>query len=225
MTSATKTLAIFDLDRTITVHGTFTPWLLRIVARYPLKALLVPLILGAMIGYKLKAISRKRLKEIMLGLIAAGVPGKTLGAITDQFIADWFPERCRPGALSAIKNHLAAGDAAMIATASNTVYVNAIAAKLGIPFVVATGTETTPDGAVTGTIPGPNCYGKDKLDMLTAAIAQHGLSDRKTVFYSDHHTDLPVLLWADEGIAINPNARLRAEAATHGLKVVDWGLP
>ena len=137
MTSATKTLAIFDLDRTITVHGTFTPWLLRIVARYPLKALLVPLILGAMIGYKLKAISRKRLKEIMLGLIAAGVPGKTLGAITDQFIADWFPERCRPGALSAIKNHLAAGDAAMIATASNTVYVNAIAAKLGIPFVVS----------------------------------------------------------------------------------------
>jgi HAD superfamily hydrolase (TIGR01490 family) len=218
-------LAIFDMDRTITVHGTFTPFLARIVRRHPGRLIHLPAIAAAAIGYKLKQLTRKELKEAMLRRIVAGVPAADITDAVTEFVAAWIPSRCRPGALQAIADHRAAGDAIMLATASTDLYVRAIAAKLGADHVVATATELAPDGTVTGRIPGENCYGEAKLAMVKAAVAAAGLQDRPTVFYSDHHTDLPVMRWATEGVAVNPNAKLAKAARAEGFRIVDWGRP
>jgi HAD superfamily hydrolase (TIGR01490 family) len=212
-------IAIFDLDRTITTHGTFTPWLLRFVPRRPWVLLAVPFILLAAIAYKLKLVTRKGLKQIMLKCVTSGVSADEVARVNADFVRSWIPHRCRPGALAAIAAHQAVGDTIVIATASNDVHAKPIAEALGVSHVVATRAELDGAGRLTGRILGPNCYGADKLDMIKAAVS---VGDAKTISYSDHHSDLPMLEWTDTGVAVNPNAKLRAIAEKRGMEVRDW---
>jgi len=214
-------IAVFDLDRTVTTHGTFSPWLLGFVRRQPWRILALPIILIAASAYKLKLITRKQLKQVMLTCIAAGQPAGVIAAVNDEFVASWIPHRCRPGALDAIATHQKNGDIVVLATASNDIHVLPIARALGIEKVVATRAEVDGQGRLTGRILGPNCYGADKLDMVKAAL---GPVTDATIAYSDHHSDWPLLTWAGEGVAVNPNAKLRARAQAHGMPVRDWNL-
>jgi len=212
-------IAVFDLDRTITTHGTFTPWLLGFVKRRPWRLLALPVVLGAAIAYKLKFLTRKDLKQIMLKAVVAGLPAEEIARVNNEFVSSWIPRRCRAGALQAIAMHRANGDQIVLATASNDVHAIPLAKALGIDVVVATRAEMLPDGRLTGRILGPNCYGPDKLDMIKAAV---NVGTAKTIAYSDHHSDLPMLAWAGQGVAVNPNAKLRALAQKNGMEVRDW---
>jgi len=212
-------IAIFDLDRTVTDRGTFTPWLMYFVRRQPWRLFFLPVVLAAALGYKLKLLTRKGLKEVMLKCIVAGQDPSAVNEVNAAFVAAWIPDRCRPGALAAIAAHRKAGHAIVLATASNDVHAVPIAKALGIQRVVATQAEVDAGGRLTGRILGPNCYGTDKLIMVQAAL---GAATEQTVVYSDHHTDWPLLRWAGKGVAVNPTAKLRALAAAHGMSIVDW---
>ncbi len=217
-------IAVFDLDRTITTHGTFTPWLLRFVKRRPWRLITVPFILGAAIAYKLKLLTRKDLKQVMLKCVTAGAPASEVAAVNDEFVRAWIPRKCRLGALTQIVQHKQNGDVIVLATASNDIHAVPIAKALGIEHVVATRAEVDANGGLTGRILGPNCYGADKLDMIKAALAAKAatFTDAKTVAYSDHHSDLPMLEWAGQGVAVNPNAKLRAIAEKRGMEIRNW---
>ena len=53
------------MDRTVTRHATYTPFLLHCaMRRAPWRLLLLPLVVGSMLAYVLKLIDRGRLKEI-----------------------------------------------------------------------------------------------------------------------------------------------------------------
>ncbi len=214
-------IAIFDLDRTVTTHGTFSPWLLGFVRRQPWRLIVLPVILIAALAYKLQLLTRKQLKQVMLRCVVAGQNPAMVAEVNAAFVASWIPRRCRPGALNAIAEHLRNGDKVVLATASNDVHAVPIARALGIEHVVATRAEIAPDGTLTGRISGPNCYGEDKLDMVKAYL---GTVTEKTIAYSDHHSDWPLLAWADEGVAVNPNSRLRSHAASHRMSIRDWNL-
>lgn len=221
----TRRLAIYDFDRTVTTSGSFTPWLLRFIRRHPWRLIGLPVILVAAIGYKLKLVDRRGLKQLMLKLVVRGLPGSEITAVVKEFCADWIPGHCRPGALATIAAHRAAGDVLVMATASNDVYMADLARALGFDYLVATATERTADGGVTGHIPGANCYGADKLTMIGVALAPLRNLPAESISYSDHHTDLPMLAWTTKGVAVNPNSKLRKIAAERGFEVVDWGRP
>ncbi|MBL8631137.1 MAG: HAD family hydrolase [Rhodospirillaceae bacterium] len=212
-------IAVFDLDRTITTHGTFTPWLFRFIPRRPWRLIALPFILVAAIGYKLKLLTRKDLKQVMLKCVTTGVSADEVARVNDIFVRSWIPRRCRPGALKKIEEHRKNGDLIVLATASNDIHAIPIAKALGIEHVVATRAEVDAAGRLTGRILGPNCYGTDKLDMIKAAVA---VGDAKTIAYSDHHSDLPMLEWAGQGVAVNPNAKLRAIAEKRGMEICNW---
>jgi HAD superfamily hydrolase (TIGR01490 family) len=214
-------IAVFDLDRTITTHGTFTPWLLGFVRRQPWRLLALPFVLAAAVAYKLKVLSRKQLKQVMMRCVVADQPAALVADVNAEFVAAWIPHRCRPGALAAIAAHRNNGDTIVLATASNDVHVVPIAKALGIETVVATRAELDADGRMTGLILGPNCYGADKLDMVKAVLGD--VTD-KTIAYSDHHSDWPLLDWAGEGVAVNPTAKLRSRAAVQGMQIRDWNV-
>lgn len=214
-----KTIAVFDLDRTITRYATFTPWLLYFVRRRPWRLAALPVVLAAAVGYKLKLVTRKGLKEIMLKAVMAGTPAAEVTAVTEAFVKNWIPRFCRPGAMAAIAAHRAAGDMLVMATASNDVHAIPLARALGFDMVVATRAELAADGALTGRILGENCYGQAKLDMIKAAL---DVGNARTVAYSDHHSDLPFLAWATKGVAVNPTPKLRKLAKQSGMDVRDW---
>ena len=63
-------LAIYDMDRTITRSGTYTPWLMFWAwRRAPWRLLLLPFALLAGLGYAAGLVTRKRLKEINQSLL------------------------------------------------------------------------------------------------------------------------------------------------------------
>jgi len=65
--------AIYDMDRTITRHATYTPFLLHCaVKRAPWRLLLLPFVILSMLAYAAKLIDRGRLKEINQRLLLAG---------------------------------------------------------------------------------------------------------------------------------------------------------
>ena len=78
-------------------------------------------------------------------------------------------------------------------------------------------------GRLSGRIDGENCYGAEKLRRLRHEVPQlRGACH--VVAYSDSHVDLPMLRWADSGVAVNPSRRLRKQARGEDLRIVNWEL-
>ena len=219
-------LAIYDMDRTITRTGTYTPFLLHAARRLaPWRLLLVPVLLGAAWAYARKAIDRGRLKEsahaLLLGRSAASAD---LARVAESFAEQTIADNVLEGALKQIAQDRAAGRRLVLATASYRLYVAAIARRLGFEDVIATRSIIGLDDRVSARIDGENCYGPAKLRMIVSwleaqAIDRAGITVR---FYSDHASDAPVLEWADEPVAANPHDRLRRLATARGWRVVDW---
>ncbi|CAN5289809.1 hypothetical protein BH10PSE15_BH10PSE15_03950 [soil metagenome] len=111
----------------------------------------------------------------------------------------------------------------MLATASYAFYAGAIAERLGFDDVIGTGVvrET---GVLRAEIAGENCYGSAKLRMIEAWMAGQEIArgDAAIRFYSDHVSDAPTLVWADEAFAVNAHGPLRTLAGERGWPVVDW---
>ena len=226
--SEAREIAIYDMDRTITRTGTYTPFLVHAaLARAPWRLLLLPAALLAMLGYALKLMTRARLKEINQHLLL----GYTISRAELEPVTASFAERVMrlntlPGALQQIEADRAAGRRLVLATASYRLYVEAIAAKLGFDDVIATNSILGIDAQVTAKIDGENCYGPAKLRMIEAWFKAEEI-DRSQVrvrFYSDHASDAPVMEWADEAFAANPSSKMRALAGKRGWPVMEWGI-
>lgn len=221
-------IAIYDMDRTITRTGTYTPFLIHAALhRAPWRLLLLPFALLAMLGYALKLMTRARLKEINQSLLLGRhISRADLAPLTASFAERVWQLNTLPGALRQIEEDRVAGRRLVLATASYRLYVEAIAARLRFDDVIATNSIIGIDARVTAKIDGENCYGPAKLRMIEAWFAAEGV-DRSQVrvrFYSDHASDAPVMEWADEPFAANPSAKMRALADRRGWPVVDWGV-
>jgi len=219
-------LAIYDMDRTITRAGTYTPWLLFWAwHRAPWRLLLLPIAALAGLAYAAKLITRKRLKEINQTLLMGyRTDPARLAPMVEAYAKRVLERGVYPDALTQIALDKVAGRRVILATASYAFYVDALAKRFGIAEVVATRSQRDSRGSILARIDEGNCYGAGKLQMIKAHLAQAGI-DRTRVrvrFYSDHYSDLPVFDWSDEPIAVNPSAQLRAAARERGWQTIDW---
>ncbi|WP_157216051.1 HAD family hydrolase [Flavisphingomonas formosensis] len=222
---APVSVAVFDLDRTITRRGTWSPFLIAAARkRAPWRLLMVPAVIGAMGGYKLGLLSRQGLKQFMHHCMIGG----TLDRAAVQRLSDDFADRVvakevRADALTQIRREQARGARVIVASAANCFYLRAIAARLGVDDVVGTESDWTGD-CLRPKLSGENCYGKAKRDRVLAYLAAQGL-DRSRIhirFYSDDASDLPLFESVDEPIAVNPTSKLRAIAHLRGWPTLQW---
>jgi HAD superfamily hydrolase (TIGR01490 family) len=217
--------AIYDMDRTVTRHATYTPFLLHCaLRRAPLRLLLLPLVIASMLAYVLKLIDRGRLKEINHRLLLGHKRHPhELQPLVESFAARTVAANIRPGARSAIARDKAEGRRVVMATASYRLYAEAIGRLLGFDDVIGTGSIIGLDARVHAKIDGENCYGPAKLRMVTDWLEKSGLERGHIRFYSDHASDAPAFEWADEAVAVNPHDRLRRLASERAWRVEDWG--
>jgi HAD superfamily hydrolase (TIGR01490 family) len=223
-----RDLAIYDMDRTVTRTGTYTPFLLhaaRAIAPWRLAfAIAVPFTMAA---YALKLIDRRRLKELNQRLLIGGrVPRARLAPAVESFADLMVQTNIHPGALRQIEEDRKAGRRLVLATASYRFYVEPIAARLKFDDVIATGSIMGLDDIIHARIDGDNNYGPAKLRLIEAWMKKEKIArdDVKVRFYSDHVSDWPALEWADEPFAVNPSRGLKHMAAKRGWRIVDWGL-
>lgn len=219
-------VSIFDLDRTLTRIGTYTPFLIfAALHRAPWRLVLLPIWFLAIGLYGLGLLRRKPLKEFgFLLLIGRRIPNVKLTVIARNFanvmIATNIPR--------SVRQHLATekqrGAVLMLATAAPDFYAQEIATKLGFQIVVATRQERLDHGDIGFRIDGDNCYGTAKFRMVEKSWASEPLlrEANHIAFYSDSASDAPLLHWAKTGFAVNPSRRLRKLAQKHGWSILHF---
>jgi HAD superfamily hydrolase (TIGR01490 family) len=212
------------MDRTLTRHATYTPFLLHCALRQaPWRLLLLPLVMASMLAYAGRLIDRARLKEINHGLLLGHRRHPSeLKPLVDSFAEKTIAANVRPGARRAIARDKAEGRRIVMATASYRLYADAIGDLLGFDDVIGTGSIIGLDERVHAKILGENCYGPAKLRMVEDWLDKSGLKRGHVRFYSDHASDAPAFEWADEAVAVNPHARLRKLAGERGWAIEDW---
>jgi HAD superfamily hydrolase (TIGR01490 family) len=222
-----SSLAIYDMDRTVTRRATYTPFLLHCALhRAPWRLSLLPLVAVSMLAYVAKLIDRAKLKEINHRLLlGAAIHPRELRPLVESFADQQLATNIRPGARGAIARDKAEGRRLILATASYRLYADAIAERLGFDDVIGTGSIVGLDERVHAKINGENCYGPAKLRMIADWLETSGLNGAHghVRFYSDHVSDRPAFEWADEPVAVNPHGRLRRLADQRGWSIQDWG--
>ncbi|MEM7721237.1 MAG: HAD-IB family hydrolase [Pseudomonadota bacterium] len=213
--------AIFDLDRTLTRHGTWSRFVFTISRHRPSFWIRLPVYLGYGLLHVAGLIDRDGLKERMIRLFLAGRSRAELAARADAFAEAEVATGLRKGARRVVDDHKARGDRVVIASAAVDLITNPIADRLGADDAICTRLRWSEDDQLTGHLDGPSCYGSEKFRRIKATFGDKTLSGPIT-FYSDHFSDLDALLWVDTGAAVNPEPKLQAAARQHGLKIEDW---
>ena len=217
--------AIFDLDETITTRGTWGRFVSQAVGRNPIKLIGIWAHAAvAQLFYKFGRTERVFVKRGMLRWSLSGQSRANLEALAQRFAEKELSSGIRPGALAQIKKHQDAGDRVVIASAGADLIVNAIAERLGIEHVVCTKLDWN-KGVCGRNFGSANCYASGKFEMLQKRLETFDDFRRDAAhitMYSDSHSDLPCFEYADVGIAVNADMKLRRAAKVYGLATVDW---
>lgn len=146
-------------------------------------------------------------------------PPQRLAAWRRQFLARCIDPIILPAARALLDRHRGRGDTLLIITATNAFVTAPIAARLGVPHLLATEPEMH-EGRYTGRVAGVPCFQGGKVTRLDAWLQAQGETLRDSAFYSDSHNDLPLLERVDHPVAVDPDDTLRSHAAARGWPVV-----
>jgi HAD superfamily hydrolase (TIGR01490 family) len=144
--------------------------------------------------------------------------------LRERFVAEVIDPIVAPAAPALLERHRMQGDELLIITATNRFVAEPIAQLLGVDQLLATDPERV-DGRYTGAIAGIPCYREGKVRRLEQWVAEQGERPAHVTFYSDSHNDLPLLRQAQQPVAVDPDAGLRAEAARRGWPVISLREP
>lgn len=222
---AKKAIAIFDLDRTITRGGTFTPFLLTSRSSLLARVTLFTAMLPAMIAYKFSDMSRTTLKNKMLAATFEGCPADEIDALAARFAAKRISTELYSEAVSAIEHHRDQGATLILATAAIDLYAQRFADALGFHYLVATRTTA---GAIDNGPPqviGENCFGEHKRIAIEKLMREEigvPLEEAKVTFYTDHYSDAALLRKIEHQVVVNPRAKMRALAKAMNMPIEYW---
>ena len=135
--------------------------------------------------------------------------------LRQEFLATEIVPRIGQAAMDLVKRHLDAGDLVVLTTATNRFITELTALYLGIEHLIATEPHLE-DGRFTGRTTGTLNMREGKVRRLHDWLAGigHHIRAFDSSAYSDSINDLPLLLAVGHAVAVNPDARLHAEAIT-----------
>ncbi len=219
-------IAIYDMDKTITVRATYAAFLVHMaMERAPWRLVLAPVVFLVMLGYIFRVVSRARAKELNQALlIGRRVRRAAILPAVERYADKVVANNIRADARARIAADRAAGYTLVMASASYRLYVEPIARRLGFDAVIATDHFTQDIDYVRARIAGENCYDIAKLRMVEKWMKDQGVDRSKAHVraYSDHVSDAPLLAFADEGFAANPHAPLERLAREKGWPILRW---
>ena len=138
-----------------------------------------------------------------------------------EFLSSVIVPRIGKDAIHLLKHHLDAGDLVVLTTATNRFITELTAGYLQIEHLIATEVEMQ-QGQFTGRTTGTLNMREGKVVRLHTWLADIGytLNDFDSHAYSDSINDLPLLQAVQRAVAVDPDARLRAEADARGWPVL-----
>lgn len=137
--------------------------------------------------------------------------------IYDEFI---HPKLWR-GTVSIARQHLNVGREVWLVTATPMEVAGVIARRLELTGALGTQVEGV-QGRYTGRLIGSILHGAQKAEAVRQLAARTNISLANSWAYSDSFNDVPMLEAVGHPVAVNPDARLRAYAKSHGWQVYDF---
>ena len=212
--------AFFDLDRTILSVNSARLWISRERADGRVSRLKLLEGLGWLLGYSLGAVQM----ETALRRAVRTIEGMAEAEMA-QRVKAWFDaevvQTIVPQAVDAIEFHRRQGHRLVLLTSSSPYVSNVVVERLRLEHALSSQFEVR-EGRFTGEPVLPFCFGEGKVVLARAWAEQAGVSLAQSYFYTDSHTDLPMLRAVGYPRVINPDPRLRLEARRQGWPIEDW---
>ena len=139
-----------------------------------------------------------------------------------EFMQERIAPLMLPAARALVRRHLGQGDLCAIITSTNSFVTRPNAHAFGIEHLIATEPEKR-DGRFTGRVAGLPSFREGKvrrLDDWLAGLGRRFADFGETVCYSDSHNDLPLLERVQRPVAVDPDAKLAAQAQMRGWPVI-----
>ena len=119
-------------------------------------------------------------------------------------------EHIAPRAVEKIDFHRRQDHRVALISASTQFAVQPVAEHLHLDFLCTQLIDH--DDQLTGAVVDPPCYGKGKVVWAQRYAGEQGADLRDAYFYTDSHSDRPLLEMVGHPIAVNPEARLKRQA-------------
>lgn len=215
-------VAVFDLDGTVTFDDTLRLVLRQGVRHLPARPWSAAFLPGTWLAARRDVAARGAFKACMLDIMFGGRSRAWMERFAQDFADAILAQGIKPGARAAIARHRDEGDRLLLATASPELWAGRIGSALGFDAVLGTGLAWHGE-RFAGRLEGPNLLHEEKRRAVQRWMAEHAGGAAPAAAYTDHHHDLPMLLLAENPVAVDPTERLAAEAAARGIPIVRWG--
>ena len=215
-------LTIFDLDHTLLSGDSDVLWCEFLMNQGVLdRASFAPRNRVMESQYKAGTVSALAFSQFYLSTLAGHSPA-FWQPWRQRFLGEVIAPRIPAAARSLLLQHQLAADLVVMSTATNRFITELTAAHLQIEHLIATECAVGTDGCFNGAIAGTANMRQGKVERMHAWLAARGqsLTEFESRFYSDSINDLPLLLAVQEAVAVDPDARLRAEALARGWQVM-----
>jgi HAD superfamily hydrolase (TIGR01490 family) len=220
LASSGPSAAFFDLDRTL-ISGS-SAYTLATQAR---RAGLIPTIefvrdASSALAFKLFGADDDTTDAVKARILTAitGMRQSDLQALNIEVLPRLLA-RLRPEARRLIDRHRHAGRDTYIVSAAPQEIVEPLAYSLGMTSGLGTRSVVV-DGAYTGELAGPFCYGAGKVEAIRELASWHGYELAQCYAYSDSASDLPMLEAVGHPVVVNPDKKLERHARRHGWPIV-----
>ncbi len=220
MPSPPQSLAIFDLDHTLIPFDSGMAWSEFLVAEGLLESGFVDVALEQARRYAAGTLDVFEQQRLFLNVLA-----RFDRVRLDEFrrrYTEQLRDRVPTSAAALVRRHADAGELTVIATATTRYIAEPYAELFGVEHLVASEARQLADGRFSGDVQGEPSYAAGKPHAIARWLSSIGLrreSFERITAYSDSFNDVPLLEFATDPIAVQPDPRLAAICAVRGWRV------
>jgi HAD superfamily hydrolase (TIGR01490 family) len=139
--------------------------------------------------------------------------------LREEFLQTKIEPMYLPRAEKLLNEHRARGDRLLVITSTISFVTQPICEMYGIHDLLATELELN-DGHFTGRVLGKPCFGSGKVLRLKSWLEENEQTLAGSYFYTDSLTDLPLLEFVENPVAVDPESSLEETAVERNWPVL-----
>jgi len=209
-------IAFFDMDYTVLDTSSGLEYVKHHRQQERISARLLLYIAWWTVMYKVASVDMNRAVPKLLSYVGE-VSASKLMADSYEWVNQSLKTHIAPRAVELIQCHRQQGHRVVLISASTQFAVQPVAEQLNIDFICSQVVIVA--DRMTGDIVDPPCYGAGKITWAQHYADEHAAALADAYFYTDSHSDQPLLDLVGHPVAVNPDARLKKLAQKRGWPI------
>jgi HAD superfamily hydrolase (TIGR01490 family) len=209
-------IAFFDMDYTVLDTSSGLEYVKHLREQKRIGTRLLLHIAWWTLLYKVSAVDMNRAVPKLLSYVDE-VSATRLMADSHTWVDQKLKAHIAPRAVELIQAHRQQEHRVVLISASTQFAVQPVAEQLNIDFICSQ--LVVVDDRMTGDVVEPPCYGAGKITWAQHYADKHNAALSTAYFYTDSHSDQPLLEIVGHPVAVNPDARLKRMAQKRGWPI------